>query len=141
MMRFLVPCDGSEHSLRALRHLLRLAEGGATPAIHLINVRDPADAWEVRSFLNPEEIADIQHNEGEADLRGARDLLDRAGIAYTAQVLCGPIPETIVEVAARQGYDHIVMGTHGHGGLASLFLGSVATAVFHLTRLPVTLVK
>ena len=140
-MRFLVPCDGSEHSLRALGHLLRLTEGGATPAIHLLNVRESADAWEVRSFLNPEEIAQIQQDEGEADLRGARDLLEQAAIAYTAQVLEGPIAETIAAFAVQHGYDHIVMGTHGHGGLASLFLGSVASTVVHLTRLPVTLVK
>lgn len=140
-MRFLVPCDGSEHALRAVQHLLRLAQCLTAPEIQLLNVRAPADGWEVRSFLNPKEIADIQQGEGEADLRGARDLLDQAGIAYTAQVVCGPIAETIADFAARQGCDQIVMGTHGHGALASLFLGSVANAVVQLTRLPVTLVK
>ncbi|WP_295396573.1 universal stress protein [uncultured Thiodictyon sp.] len=140
-MRFLVPCDGSEHSLRALRHLLRLAAGHPAPELRLLNVRDPADAWEVRSFLNPKEIADIQQQEGEADLRGARDLLEATGIAYTAQVACGPIAETIAEFSIQQGCDHIVMGTHGRGTLASLFLGSVASAVVHLSPLPVTLVK
>jgi nucleotide-binding universal stress UspA family protein len=33
------------------------------------------------------------------------------------------------------------MGSHGRGGLAGLLLGSVATKVIHLTRLPVTVVK
>jgi nucleotide-binding universal stress UspA family protein len=33
------------------------------------------------------------------------------------------------------------MGTHGRGGLANLFLGSVATKVVHLAEVPVTLVR
>ncbi|WP_295454337.1 universal stress protein, partial [uncultured Thiodictyon sp.] len=106
--------------------MMRLAQCLNAPELHLLNVRAPADAWEVRSFLNPEEIAQIQQDEGEADLRGARELLDQAGIAYTATVVCGPIAETIADFAVQLGCDHIVMGTHGHGALASLFLGSVA---------------
>jgi nucleotide-binding universal stress UspA family protein len=121
--------------------MMRLAQCLDAPTIQLLNVRELADAWEVRSFLNPEEIAQIQQDEGEADLRGARHLLDQGGIAYTATVVYGPIAETIAEFAAQHGCDHIVMGTHGHGALASLFLGSVASTVFQLTRLPVTLVK
>ena len=53
----------------------------------------------------------------------------------------GPVAPTIADYAAEQGCDSIVMGTHGRGGLADLFLGSVAAKVIHLTRLPVTLIK
>jgi nucleotide-binding universal stress UspA family protein len=141
MMRFLVPCDGSAHARRALQHLIRLAQCLVAPEILLLNVRESADAWEVRSFLSPAEIADLQQSEGEADLCDARDLLAQAGIAYTAHVVCGPIPETIADFAAQHGCDQIVMGTHGRGGLATLFLGSVAAAVVRLSGLPVTLIK
>ena len=73
--------------------------------------------------------------------REAKALLDAAGIAYEAKVLVGPVAQTIADYAAEQGCDSIVMGTHGRGGLAELFLGSVAAKVIHLTRLPVTLIK
>ena len=49
--------------------------------------------------------------------------------------------ETIARVAADIDADEIYMGTRGLGSVASLFMGSVATKVLHLTELPVTLVK
>lgn len=141
MMRFLVPVDGSTHAERVIAHVIRLAECRDKPDIHLINVREPVDSWEVRRFLTEEEIARIQQSEGEEDLRGARALLDAAGLTYAAEVLAGPVPQTIAQYAATHQCHHIVMGTHGRGGLATLFLGSVAAKVIHLAHVPVTLVR
>lgn len=141
MMRFLVPVDGSPHSERTIQHVIHLARCLETPEIHLINVREPVDSWEVRRFLTDEEIAQMQQSEGEQDLRGARALLDAAGLAYEARVLAGPVPQTIADYARTHGCHQIIMGTHGRGGLANLFLGSVATKVVHLAQVPVTLVR
>jgi nucleotide-binding universal stress UspA family protein len=140
-MKFLVPVDGSESSLRAVSYLVRLAKCREVVEIQVVNVREPADAWEIRRFLNAEEIARMQQSEGDVDLSGARALLDAAGIAYDARVLVGPVAQTIANFAAEQGCDSIVMGTHGRGELADLFLGSVAAKVIHLSTLPVTLIK
>ena len=53
-----------------------------------------------------------------------------------------PLPaETVDRVAREVGAHQIVMGTRGLGNLGNLFLGSVATKVVRLTRVPVTLVK
>jgi nucleotide-binding universal stress UspA family protein len=141
MMRFLIPVDGSLHCERAIQHLIRLAKCREALEIHLINVREPVDSWEVRSFLTEEEIARIQQSEGVEDLRSARALLDAAGLAYEAQVLAGPVAQTIAHYADSHQCDQIIMGTHGRGGLASLFLGSEAAKVIHLAHVPVTLVK
>ena len=140
-MKFLVPVDGSECSLRAVSYLVRLAKCREVVEIQVLNVREPADTWEVRRFLNAEEIARLQQGEGEVQLGGAKAMLDAAGVAYDAKVLVGPVAQTIAEFAAQQGCDAIVMGTHGHGGLTDLFLGSVAAKVIHLSPLPVTLIK
>jgi nucleotide-binding universal stress UspA family protein len=141
MMRFLVPVDGSTHGERAIAHVIRLAKCRDKPDIHLINVREPVDSWEVRRFLTEEEIARVQQREGEEDLRAARALLDAAGVAYEAQVLAGPVAQTIAHYADTHKCDQIIMGTHGRGGLATLFLGSVAAKVIHLAHVPVTLVR
>lgn len=141
MMKFLIPVDGSEPSDNAVRHLIRLARELEAVEIHLLNVRDPVAAWEVRRFLTEEEIGQTQRAEGENELQSARALLDAAGLAYTAEVSIGPVAQTIADQAAERGCDAILMGSHGRGGLANLLLGSVATKVVHLTPVPVTLVR
>ena len=142
-MKLLVPVDGSESSRRAIEHIVRLARQGEPPEIHVIHVRPAIDAWEVRRFLNAEEIAQMQRHEGEEELRAVRDLLDGAGIAYRSQVLAGAdsVAETIARYANEHGCDLIVMGTHGRSGLSHILMGSVATEVIHRSEVPVTLVK
>lgn len=141
MMTFVVPVDGSEYADRAVRYLIKLAGSQTPEAIHLVNVRKPIDAWEVRRFLTDEEIEATQRREGEHDMASARALLDEAGIAYNTHVLIGPIAPTIASFATEQGCDAIVMGSHGRGELGNLLLGSIATKVIHLTTIPVTLVR
>jgi nucleotide-binding universal stress UspA family protein len=140
-MKFLLPVDGSECALRAVSYLIRLAQCREMVEIALLNVREPADAWEIRRFLNADEIARLQQSEGEVDLCEARARLDAAGVVYDAHVLVGPVAPTIARFAQQHGCDGIVMGTHGRAGLIELFLGSVATKVIHLSPVPVTLIK
>ena len=102
MLKFLIPFDGSEPAQRAVVHVIRIARLGGEPRVLVLNVREPADSWQIRSFLNQEEIAQMQQSEGEADLRRARELLDEAGVAYRTLVAAGPIAQTIAEVAERE---------------------------------------
>ena len=141
MIKFLIPVDGSEPSDNAVRHLIRLARELEAVEIHLLNVRGPVAAWEVRRFLTEEEIDQTQRAEGENELQSARALLDAAGLTYSAEVRIGSIAQTIADYAAERGCDAILMGSHGRGGLANLLLGSVATKVVHLAPVPVTLVR
>lgn len=140
-MTFLLPVDGSESADHAVSYLIRLVKAFDAVTIHLLNVRDPVAVWEVRRFLTSEEITAIQRAEGEAELRSACALLEAAGLPYTAEVRFGAVAQTIADYAVEQGCEAIVMGSHGRGGLANVLMGSVATKVIHLTRLPVTLVR
>jgi len=141
MIKFLLPVDGSESADNAVRYLIRLVKALDAVEIHLLNVRDPVEVWEVRRFLTDEEIVQAQRAEGKAELLSARALLDAAGLPYSAEVRIGAIAQTIADYAAEQGCEAILMGSHGRGELANLLMGSVATKVIHLTRLPVTLVR
>lgn len=140
-MKILLPVDGSEHALRAARHLVAMLEGCASHQVLLLNVQAPIDAPEVRSHMPASEIEAMQETRGGDALAGARAVLDQAGIAYTPTVLIGPIAETIAQFASDHGCDKIVMGTRGLGAVGSMLLGSVTTKLLHLTNLPVTLVK
>ena len=141
MLKVLVPVDGSKTSERAVKHVIELAEGHEAMEVHLLNVQEEADAWEVRRFLKPAEIKRTQLAHGAAALSGAKRLLDRAGVPYEERVVIGDPAEKITELAKRGGFDKIVIGTHGRGSMIGLLMGSVASKVLHLATVPVTLVK
>ena len=52
----------------------------------------------------------------------------------------GDTAQTILEYSEKWGADVIVMGTHSHGTLEKLFLGTVASTVLEKTKIPVYMV-
>jgi len=51
-----------------------------------------------------------------------------------------PVHTTLVELAAAEGADLLVVGTHGRGGMGRLLLGSIAERLLRTTTLPVLVV-
>jgi nucleotide-binding universal stress UspA family protein len=49
--------------------------------------------------------------------------------------------DCIAEAARKGGYDLMMMGSHGHGSLGNLVLGSVATKVLASAVTPVLLIR
>lgn len=141
MLKALIPVDGSENALRAVRHVIGLVQGREPMEIHVVNVQAPVEAWEVKRVFRPEEIEAVQEIEGGDELHGARQLLDQAQVPYICEVLLGEVAPSIVKYAQDQGCDKIIMGTHGRSALTRLLLGSVTTSVIELSDIPVTLVK
>ena len=143
MKRVLLPIDGSECSLRAVQYLLdRHADKSnpADPEVHLVNVQVPLSGH-ISQFINRDQIAGFQHDEGGKALQGARALLDANGVRYAVHTEVGSTAEVIVNVANSLHCDHIVMGTHGRRALTELLIGSTTLKVLHLARVPVVLVK
>jgi nucleotide-binding universal stress UspA family protein len=77
----------------------------------------------------------------------AREELDQlvravqaAGTRAQATIALGIPPILIAEIAREEQADLVVTGTHGRGGLARLFFGSVAEQVIRLSKVPVVAV-
>jgi nucleotide-binding universal stress UspA family protein len=138
MTKILLSNDGSEASARALEQVLQRATGGLE--LHLLNVQLPVDG-NVRTFVNADELKAYHLEEGLAELAAARARLDAAGVAYQQHVLVGHPADMIRRFADENGFDEIVMGTHGRSGLMQLLMGSVAAEVSEKARTRVTLVK
>ena len=58
-------------------------------------------------------------------------------VAVTCRLEAGDAESVIVDVAAKEGCDLIVMGTHGRSGVAHLLMGSVAEKVLRHAPCPV----
>lgn len=141
-MKLLVPVDGSENAMRALRHAIVLAKSSSASSIHVVTAHEePIVFGEVAVYVSREKIAELQRNQSEGPLSMAVQVLEAAGVAHTREILEGPIAQTIARRAEELGCDGIVMGTRGMTALGGLLMGSVATKVIHASKVPVTLVK
>src|SRR5512143_2141229 len=99
MLKALLPVDGSENSLRAVKHLITLVQGREPMDVHILNVQEPIVAWEVKRCFKAEEIEAMQVSAGGDALQAARTALEEAAIPYTAQVLIGDVAESIARHA------------------------------------------
>jgi nucleotide-binding universal stress UspA family protein len=141
-MKILLPVDGSECALRAVEHLIsHSAWFRDMPEIHLLHVHAPIPIGRVQAHVGKETLHAYYLEESQASLLEAQQKLDAAGCAHTTHIHVGQPAEVIAKLAAEQGCDLIVMGTHGRGGIAGLVTGSVANRVLHLASCPVLLVK
>lgn len=145
MLRVLVPTDGSEQALFAVDEVVRLAPQLTQPLeVLLLNVQPPVPA----KFLllgegtpsDKRALEEPLQEEGEATLAPAREMLESAKIAYAPHVEIGHAAETIAAFAQTHHCEMIVMATRGLNAGAGLLLGSVATKVVHLAKVPVLLV-
>jgi len=137
----LVPVDGSACSDRAIEEAVKLVQKSGPTDIHLLNVQPRIFVEETLVFLDPAKMDTYYYGQGSKALAAAEKLFKIAGIVFTAHRAVGPVAETIVTKAKELGADGILMGTHGHGRVAGMLLGSVSNKVLHLSPVPVTFVR
>ena len=142
-MKILVAVDGSKHSLAAVQSVIRHADWyREPPSVELVTVHLAVPAFHgLHAVVGTAQVERYYHDEGVAAMAAARRKLDAAKIAYRAQVLVGEPAKRIVEHAARTRCDLICMGSRGLGDLGKALLGSTATKVLNLAKVPVLLVK
>lgn len=140
-MRILLPVDGSAVAQRAVEHVATLGKGGDMEVI-LLNVQPPMPLYGmVRAYMLASEYEEACAAQARKVLDPAARLLKRKGIAHKTDIAYGEPGAAIADAARAKKCDAIVMGTRGQGAVGSLLLGSVASKVIHLAKVPVTLVK
>jgi nucleotide-binding universal stress UspA family protein len=142
--RILVPTDFSASSNGAMALAKELASRfGAS--LHLLHVLD--DPFVTAAFA-VDVYAPPPAGLRESWLKGAETLLDaqlapeeKARFRSTTAVVFGTPAGAITEYAGTHDIDLIVIGTHGRGGMAHLFIGSVAERVVRTAPCPVMTVR
>lgn len=122
MKKILVAYDGSEQSEHALATAAELARNGTE--IVVLSVAEPLTAVAFDTIPNP-----FSEEEQVTRLQEATTRLTRLGKPFRTVARVGEAAEAIDQVAADEGVDLIVMGTHGHGVLGRLLFGSSSRAV------------
>ena len=151
--KILVTLDGSKLAELALSHVIEVAAHGAQ--VHLLSVMAEDRVSEIAALASamsqpvttPREQWPPVHTSNdprgiyarEDYLRQVSEWLEQVGLRVSVEVRPGNIVDTIVSVA-RDGFDVVVMVTHGRTGLSRVALGSVAEGVLHRSPCPVLII-
>lgn len=136
-----VGIDGSEGSAHALRWAFEEAKLRKTGivAVHAWTMPGPPGriGFYAEPFQDPEPFRVGAEKAMESFL--AETLPERNDVEVELRVVQGLPAEELV--AAADGAELLVVGSRGHGGFASLLLGSVGQQCAHHASCPVTIVR
>ena len=140
-LRILVPLDGSDFAEEALVPASLLAKLlGAE--LHMLRVAEPPPYplyGEGYAYIPFDEHA--ARAEAQSYLKQVANLFRPTKRMVKVRAEVGPAALEISRVAREEEIDLIAMATHGHGGVARLVLGSVATSVLQRASVPVFLIR
>lgn len=160
MKRILVPVDFSPAMEGVLARAGEIARG-CEAQLHLVHVREiaavpvfPAATIGYPGIGMPEMgmagglpvgcsgylPADPPNEKGKSRLELLRDEFSRSGLHTIVHESEGTVVEEILKTAAEVSADLIVMGSHGHGAVYNLLVGSVTEGVLKAGERPVLLV-
>jgi len=137
-MKILACTDGSEQSKKALEKAAEIAGGCDVNEVAVIHVDDGKP--ELASLISEEgasleQVDEIKkkiakHNEEKENIiNEASKIFEDKNIKVQTFLKEGHPSHTIVSLAREEGFDTIVTGSRGKGGLKKVFLGSVSNAV------------
>jgi len=141
--RILVPTDFSPPSEAALQYAKVIARRFGS-SVHLFHVLEERPAGVAGSEIVVMERPTARHGrimDAKHRLMHRLTRTEREELRATYEVVFGMPADTITNFAADNGFDLIVMGTHGRTGLGHLFMGSVAERVVRTAPCPVLAVR
>jgi len=143
LQRILVPTDFSKSSENALLYAAAFVEKFGAQLYLLHVVQDLTWFIPEAILVAPAAIppAEQFHTAALTALERVIKDLNLPGNKAKAEVRQGAPFQAIIEFAREQNIDLIVMGTHGHTGLAHILLGSTAERVVRKAPCPVLTVR
>ena len=140
-MKILLAVDGSDYTKRMLAYISAhpelLGEAPEIAVYHGLMAIPPHAA----NVVGSADVRRYQESELEKVFRPIRAFFAQKGLAVTFADQVGPVADGIARYAEDGRFDLIVMGSHGHGELAGLVMGSVATRVLARCKVPVLLIR
>ncbi|PKO60884.1 MAG: universal stress protein UspA [Betaproteobacteria bacterium HGW-Betaproteobacteria-18] len=139
-MKILLAVDGSPYTKKMLAYLA--AHEMFSPKNEYVaftaQMLLPSQA---RAALGKELVAKYYEDEGEKVMAPVSKFLERHGVKAKGIWKTGNAGELIAIMADDGKFDLVVMGSHGHGALVNLVVGSVATRVLANCKVPVLIVR
>lgn len=113
--------------------------------LHLLHVMEPEPSYTAYGFT-PNEFPALHAYQEEAKRRASDKLeslartVEAGESKVTSRVAEGSPLRCIADYVGESGADLLVLGSHGHGAIASLLLGSVAEGMVRKALVPTLIV-
>ncbi len=140
-MKILLAVDGSEYTKKMLAYLSTHEELFGPHNSYTLLTVSPQLPARARSAVGKDMVEVYHREEAEKVLAPVTKFLIRHGIDAKTLSKVGHAGETISKAADAGKFGMVVMGSHGHGTLGNLVMGSVATQVLANCKVPVLLVR
>ncbi|MDP2726423.1 MAG: universal stress protein [Dehalococcoidia bacterium] len=147
MFKILVATDGSDYAHKAADYAGLLARKIDDAEITVLSVLDPGLA--TQASVSPAGmpvtipinlLADVERALNTV-LQDTQQKLLSTGKKVTTRLEHGQPAKVICDIADKESFDLIVMGSSGQGRIADILLGSVSDRVVHKARVPVLIVR
>jgi nucleotide-binding universal stress UspA family protein len=141
-MKILLAVDGSRYTKRMLGYLAAHDElfGSRSHEFMVLTVVGPIPA-RAANALTKKIVHDYYAQEAEATFKPIRTFFSKQGVDARFEHRVGNAGDQIAAIARKGDFDLVMMGSHGHGALARLVVGSVTGRVLASCEVPVLIVR
>ena len=139
--KVLVAFDESPQAHTALHHALSTYSDATITALHVTDPREWADLDGVGGAYFSKELLDQAQESAEDLMTEAEAIAKEYGKTISTATETGQPASSIVDYAEENGFDHIVLGSHGRSGISRFLLGSVAETVAERAHISVTIIR
>ena len=140
-MKILLAVDGSPYTKKMLAYLTTHEElFGPRNDYTILTVQSPLPP-RARAAVGKEIVDSYYAEETEKVMAPIAEFLAHHNLAARREWKVGHVGETIASFADEGKFDRLVMGSHGHGSIGNLVMGSVATQVLSHCKVPLLLVR
>lgn len=140
-MKILVAADGSEFTKRMLAYLAAHDEWlGPKHAYTVLHAAPPVPP-RAAAVLDKTVLESHYADHATKVFKPIRAFFKQQGIEATYVAKVGPAAEKIAQLADKGRFDLVMIGSHGHGSLINLVLGSVTTKVLAGCGVPVLVIR
>jgi nucleotide-binding universal stress UspA family protein len=140
-MKILVAVDGSSYTKKMLAYLVAHDEWLGAQHQYTVLHAVPGVPPRAAAVLDKETLKGFYEESAGKVFKPIRAFFARQKLRAEYGFKVGPAADVISDAARKGDYDLLIMGSHGHGTLANLVMGSVATKVLARCSTPALLIR
>ncbi len=140
-MKILAAVDGSPYTRRMLAYLAAHEDWLGPQHEYTMLTVVPAVPGRAAAVIDKATLKSYYDDTAEKVFKPLRTFCEKQGLKAVFVAKVGSAAEVISDQARKGGFDLLVMGSHGHGTLGNLVMGSVATKVLANCSTPVLLIR